>query len=367
MAKRNYGIDLLRMVSMFMVVVLHVLGQGGILAAVEKLSFGYWLVWTLETACYCAVNCFALISGYTMSASGPKVSRLAEVWLQTVCYTVLITGAFFFLVPAAGSTGLLLSALFPITRKHYWYISAYFGLYLLSPLLNAAIAAAGKKSLAAVLSAAFVFLSLLPTVFQTDPYVLNEGYSLLWLCLLYLAGGFVRKYDVLSNVRRRTGWLLFFSMVLFTLLVKALLEYTVWHTAGVFRSGGFLIRYTSPTITLAAVGLLLVCGRQTLSPAAQKAVAVLAPASLGVYLIHVCSPVWNHLFKGFSVVFLQYHPLLMLILVLLSALAVYAGCSLVDLLRIRIFHLLHIPSLCMRLDGLAAAAFEKAFRRYEDG
>lgn len=27
--KRNYGIDLLRMISMFMVVVLHVLGQGG--------------------------------------------------------------------------------------------------------------------------------------------------------------------------------------------------------------------------------------------------------------------------------------------------------------------------------------------------
>ena len=31
--QRNHGIDLLRMVSMFMVVVLHVLGQGGILAA----------------------------------------------------------------------------------------------------------------------------------------------------------------------------------------------------------------------------------------------------------------------------------------------------------------------------------------------
>lgn len=31
--QRNSGIDLLRMVSMFMVVVLHVLGQGGILAA----------------------------------------------------------------------------------------------------------------------------------------------------------------------------------------------------------------------------------------------------------------------------------------------------------------------------------------------
>ena len=35
--QRNHGIDLLRMVSMFMVVVLHVLGQGGILAALLPL------------------------------------------------------------------------------------------------------------------------------------------------------------------------------------------------------------------------------------------------------------------------------------------------------------------------------------------
>ena len=31
MEERNYGIDLLRIVSMMMVVLLHVLGQGGIL------------------------------------------------------------------------------------------------------------------------------------------------------------------------------------------------------------------------------------------------------------------------------------------------------------------------------------------------
>ena len=45
LAKRNYGIDLLRLVAMFLVVVLHVLGQGGVLANVRgggiKLR-GFW-------------------------------------------------------------------------------------------------------------------------------------------------------------------------------------------------------------------------------------------------------------------------------------------------------------------------------------
>lgn len=31
MSERNYGLDLLRMAAMFMVILLHILGQGGIL------------------------------------------------------------------------------------------------------------------------------------------------------------------------------------------------------------------------------------------------------------------------------------------------------------------------------------------------
>ena len=39
--EREYGVDLLRIVSMFMVVVLHMLGNGGILDTAEPLSVNY--------------------------------------------------------------------------------------------------------------------------------------------------------------------------------------------------------------------------------------------------------------------------------------------------------------------------------------
>ena len=63
---RNLGVDLLRSLSMLMVVVLHVLGQGGILAALEAAPArggSFALCWLLELACSCAVDCFGLISG----------------------------------------------------------------------------------------------------------------------------------------------------------------------------------------------------------------------------------------------------------------------------------------------------------------
>lgn len=76
MQERNYGIDFLRIISMFMIVILHILGNGGILASVQIGSSNYHLAWILEIASYCAVNCYALISGYVGIYSVHKYSNI---------------------------------------------------------------------------------------------------------------------------------------------------------------------------------------------------------------------------------------------------------------------------------------------------
>ena len=62
--KRNYGIDFLRIYSMFLVVLLHSLGQGGLLYNLSMPDKQHSFVWFLEIFAYCAVNIFGLISGY---------------------------------------------------------------------------------------------------------------------------------------------------------------------------------------------------------------------------------------------------------------------------------------------------------------
>ena len=74
--ERNYGIDCLRVISMFMVVLLHVLGRGGVLQATKNLSINYGVSWFLEIAAYCAVNCYAIISGYVGYGRKIKYSNL---------------------------------------------------------------------------------------------------------------------------------------------------------------------------------------------------------------------------------------------------------------------------------------------------
>ena len=60
---RNYGISLLKAVSMLFVLNLHILGGGGILETIKSDMIKSDLVWILETVSFCAVDIFAIITG----------------------------------------------------------------------------------------------------------------------------------------------------------------------------------------------------------------------------------------------------------------------------------------------------------------
>ena len=62
--QRDYGIDLLRIISMLMVPIVHVIGQGGILGTAVPFSIQYESAWMLMSFVLVAVNCFILLNNY---------------------------------------------------------------------------------------------------------------------------------------------------------------------------------------------------------------------------------------------------------------------------------------------------------------
>ena len=79
----NYGIEWLRILSMYMVAVLHTLGQGGILGSFKQGDLSFSIAWFLETAAFGAVDCFALISGYVGYHSHFRYKKGLRLWFQT--------------------------------------------------------------------------------------------------------------------------------------------------------------------------------------------------------------------------------------------------------------------------------------------
>lgn len=77
--EHNYGIDMLRIVSMFLIVILHIMGHGRVLAACEGTK-GFGVSWLLEIIAYPAVNCYALISGFVGYSAHEKKIDMHDIW-----------------------------------------------------------------------------------------------------------------------------------------------------------------------------------------------------------------------------------------------------------------------------------------------
>lgn len=136
MIEKNYGIDALRMLAMFMVTILHILIQGGVLNSTVKFTSQYEAGWLLQTAAFCAVDIYALISGYVWVYAKYRYRNILELWLQVLFYTVSITILFWAFVPSSVSAIEWLKAIFPVMFNQYWYFSSYVALFLFIPLLN---------------------------------------------------------------------------------------------------------------------------------------------------------------------------------------------------------------------------------------
>lgn len=80
-SERNHRIDLLRIVSMCMILMLHANGHGGGIGKYEFGTMGYTLLWLVESACIVGVNEFVLITGYYGTVTKFKVSKLLAFYL----------------------------------------------------------------------------------------------------------------------------------------------------------------------------------------------------------------------------------------------------------------------------------------------
>ena len=279
--KRNYGIDLLRIVAMFFVAALHIIGIGGIITGSGLLSPQFLTAQLLRIAILCAVNCYALISGFVGWDRKPRLSSLAALWLKAVVCCLGITALFG--EPADYKTWL--SALLPVTTGQYWYLTAYVGLFVLMPLLNFAVEKMPKRELTVTISGIFLLFCVLPISPLTDAFYLHDGYGVLWLAVVYLLGGYLGKYEILSRLSAGKWLLIFAASVLLAWAPRMgvlWLRPHYWYDA----YGNILIEYTSPTIVLAAAALLAVFSRLKLPGWAETAVRKVSPHAFGVYLLH---------------------------------------------------------------------------------
>jgi len=346
---RNYGIDALRLFSMFMVVVLHVDGLSGILdnsnGWVEK------LLWFFEIASYCAVDCFAIVSGYVGYREVKFQNRFRKFlsfWISVVFYTFGITLVEFFLRPGEVSLYHLFISALPISTPVYWYVSAYAGLFLVMPWLNRLVMSSKWNTRKTVLAfAGFFLFQSIPAVLGGDTFELKGGYSCLWLIILYVLGAWMKKEEIPEKVRKANA-----------LLVAAGCVFLVWGCIIGYGNSVFC-SYTSLPIVCEAVCFVIIFAKMTFSKFSAKLISFFAPAAFGVYVIHLQEYVWAKL----KIVFDWIKNLVDWKVpgtVIVASICIFVGCLLIERVRITLFEKLRIN----RFISFAADNMQRLVRRF---
>lgn len=282
MKERADKLDLLRIVSMLMVVTLHTLRHGGVLDVAPLGTPLYFFAWTLEAFAFVAVNCFVLISGYCNLQSRNSWKRLVPLWIMTVTYSAVISAVLMLTGQMEFTLDRVLKAMFPISYYQYWYMSAYFVLMLAAPGLNVLIAKLSKREHRALLIVFTVAFSAIATlVYPVDSMAVSNGSSLVWFIYLYVLAAYIARYGEDFARVRLSAWLGLYGLFsLATVGFKMIVDFT----GGTPTLAMALYRYNSITVLPASVALF--CAVLNLKDRPLPGMRWIAPCCLGVYLLH---------------------------------------------------------------------------------
>ena len=352
----NSGIDLLRLLAFAYVVVLHTLGHGGILGASTFGSHQYMLCAGMEIWTYCAVNLFGLISGYVGYSDTPpkpfrkRVFSYLELWLQVVFYAVLPSVIIYIAVPGTITVTDILKGFLPVTTGQYWYFSAYTGLFLLMPVLNAALRSLDIRYLRRFLIIFLVAFSAYAS--PMERFALREGYSTFWLVLLYLAGGAVKKIRMaheeaaaaetdsadLSRAAHKKTALICFAGIPACALFAWIWLINGWHFSvfDIEVKRTTWMSYTSFTVTLAALLHLVWFSGIRVPEKFHRPLRLAASCAFAIYLVNTQPALWKLTDKLFASC--GTGPLVSILLVTAANVVVFMAAGiLADIIRRALF------------------------------
>lgn len=340
--ERNMGIELLRMIAMLMIMVLHVLGQGGILKNLTPMSGSYIAGWLMETIAYPGVCVFGLISGYVGLDRQHRVSDAVHIWIWVLFYTILGSVVFFILIPGSMTYEAIMNMFFPVMSESYWYVSAYIGVFFFMNGINHVVNNMPQRQLGIMFTAAMMLFCILPVFFYTDVFALRQGCSIICVGCFYFVGAYMKKFGIMKKTGKIRLWILFVSCIIavwgFKIAGEAIFGFD---PASPDRFNRLYTYYSFPVL-LAGMCLVAIFSNIRVSGAVSKTIRMCAPLTFGVYLINAQPMVFKYLMADRFAAYAENGPVILMIRVLLAALCIYLCGTASDAIRRLIFSLIGV-------------------------
>lgn len=268
---RSSNIELLRIISMFMIMILHVnytaLGVPTVADAQNNALPTFTRIF-FEMLSIGSVNAFVLISGWF----GIKASWKSLTAFIFQC--IFITWGIYVIMSLIGCVSFSLRNLDAALFVRSWFVQAYLGLYILTPALNLLIEHSKRKHMQVLIG--LLLLEFVYDFLAADEMLFNSGYSIIHFVLLYLIARYIKLYGIYRPIQKHSLAMFFIVCLLVSIIQFIGIRYgiTYFYRLGI---------YSSPAIMLAAICLLLTFAKLNFQ---SNFINKIATASFTVYLIH---------------------------------------------------------------------------------
>ena len=345
---RNSNFELMRIVSMLMIVMCHTLGHGGLInnSQNQTLSFVFTFLFYFILL---HVNSFILLTGYYQSTSRFKQKKLWSLISSTMFYKIVIMIIFLWFGLIKLTKVQILWELFPLNIDEYWFVKYYFFLYCLSPILNYLINRTTKKEQTRILLILFFILSLIPFV-TGDRAFSNTGYTLTNFIFLYLIGAYLRRNPVkesylFKNLSKKSYKLILLSLLLFVVNFNVMIHYVSIELSKYnvvfndFFNGldTMTTCYSNPLLIIQTILYFLYFETLDIK---SKFINNISRLTLGVYLISDNNFIRMYIYKWIGIDNGPIYSYKYLIYLLIATILIFTFCALIEYIRQIVFKLI---------------------------
>lgn len=274
---RLSNIELLRIISMIMVLCVHFTGATFPLPEKMSLSDITDITTMSKTLMECfsiiGVNCFVLISGYF--GIKPSVKGITNFIASCIIYSVSIYSIYIFIKPNIYNYIDLINSFAIFSHTDLWFIPAYFGLYILSPIINKGIHGITKRNFIYILIS-LTFLNVYLGWFWQGK-INPTGYNTMQLIYIYVIGRYLRIF-ISSDKKHRIKYIYAYITTLLLIFISTFICKSTMAYA-----------YNSPFVILSSIFFFLIFSTFRFK---NYYINYVASSAFAVYLIHKMPPIW---------------------------------------------------------------------------
>lgn len=338
---RESNFELMRIISMFMIVLWHVIIHGRLLGSSTGLTN---LIYNLLLCVFIVhVNSFILASGYFQSNNNFSLKKFLKLFGLQWFYRAVITIILYSFNIVTMSYVELINEVLPIGSANYWFINCYLVLYLLSPFLNKLISALNQIEYRRLLLVSFLLFSIISYV-TNNSMVSNNGYTIIQFCFLYLIGAYFKRFPVrknyhFKNFSREKSQLIFLSVFVFCFFLNftlylASIQLSTYTNKYIQQIASYIAssqyNYSTPIAIIQSISYFLYFETLNLK---NNFINKVASIILGIYLIHDNMYIRTFLYKLIRIDTGKQQAFSSLFWMLIAGIGIFLSCLLIELLR----------------------------------